>query len=474
MLIVASCGGGDVGFQEIDIPADPERSSPAPFSGSAGETTTDTYAPLDLGFLGIEASSPAAPNTAPNGLQVGFTEEGYPYRGSPDAKVTIVEYSDYACPFCGRHTLQSAPALLEQYAATGLVRFVFREFPLVGIHPTAPAAHTAALCAGEQSPELYWAVHDEIFARQGEWTNLPDPREFLAALAAAVGVDQEAYAACVASGVNQQVIDAGIADGQALGFSGTPSFHLIADDLEDGYILIGAQPVEAFVASLDALLAGEPPPGATATSDQSQAARLPFWADAAGLQPDPDRPGVNVAGDHYLGNPDAPLVVIEFSDFECPFCANHALEVQPVLNEALVETGQVLWVFKHLPLPIHPSAPAAAVASECAGDQGRFWEMHDLLFATVDRWAGDGVDTDAALRELAASLGLDGGAFDACLTGREALERVLADMEDARGIVSQTPSFALIQDGRGTLLEGSRAADQFLALLEARLSEDTG
>jgi protein-disulfide isomerase len=481
-LVVGACGdggqsqGGD--YPAIEIPADPEQASPATAPGDPDPeaATGGTYAPFDLGFLGPNASASEIPSAVPAGLEVGFTVDGFPYRGSADAPVTLVEYSDYACPLCGRHTAQSAPTLLADYAATGRVRFVFREFPLVGLHPTAPVAHTAAVCAGEQSAELYWAVHDEIYARQADWTSLPDPTEFLAGLATDTGVDVSVFQECVDSGRAAQVIGTAVAEAEALGFNGTPSFQLIADGFEDSYKVIGAQPLEVFQGYLGALIAGEVPAGAQAAQDPGEEpAGVPLWADREnGLQPDPDRPGVNLAGDHYRGDPDAPIVVVEFSDFECPFCAQHALQVQPEVDEALVHTGQVLWVFKHLPLEIYPSAPAAAVAAECAGDQEQFWQMHDLLFESVAQWAGEGVDTDAALVGLAGDLKLDRDVFEQCLAGREALERVLADLGDARGIISSTPSFIVLRGDQATLLEGAMPAEQFLAALRELLAAETG
>ena len=88
-----------------------------------------------------------------------------------------------------------------------------------------------------------------------------------------------------------------------------------------------------------------------------------------------------MAGDEYRGNTDAKVTVIEFSDFQCPFCKQHVEETQPALDEEFVDSGKVMWVFKHFPLSIHPQAPAAGAAAECAADQGKFWEMHELLFS---------------------------------------------------------------------------------------------
>ncbi len=452
--------------QESAVP-DPDDDTPDIGSGSNDSPTVTLTVPEP------SESAPESDATvlAPAGLEVGFTEEGYPYRGSPNAPVTLIEYSDYACPFCGRYTEQNLPILLEQYGLTGQVRFVFRDLPLVSLHPTAPKAHTAAICAGEQGADLYWAVHDEIFARQAGWTNLPDPTDFFAGLVGGIGVEAVAYQECVESGRSNAEIDESVTEAQALGFNGTPTFQLTADGLEDTYTLIGAQPPETFESYLDSLLADEAPVDAQA-GEASEPVGLPFWADTeTGLQPDPGRPGVNLAGDHYKGNPEAQLVVIEFSDFECPFCRDHAIETQPVVDEALVDTGEILWVFKHLPLEAHPSARTAAVAAECAGDQDQFWEMHDLLFESVDEWAGDDADVDTALLELADELSLERSEFEQCFDSRTALERVLADMSDARGIISQAPSFVIVQGERGTLMEGSIPADEFIATLRNRLDE---
>lgn len=416
------------------------------------------------------ADSSTTPRTTRT-LPTGLSADGSPLRGDPDAPVTIIEYSDYACPFCGRYNTQTIPALIERYGITGDVNFVFRDFPLAALHPTSPTAHAAALCVGEQSNDLYWTFHDALFARQSEWTNLADPAGFLSDLATSIGADSGSYQECTASGRTSSTVDDNVAAARSLGFDSTPSFQFVADGLPATFTLVGAQPIEVFQDYLDALLAGHAPDESAAEGTTAPAG-LPTWADpASGLRPDPDRPGMDLAGDYYKGNPDASLVVIEFSDFQCPFCREHALERQPEIDAALVDTGDVMWVFKHLPLASHSDAMVAAVAAECAGDQGAFWEMHYLLFDTVDRWSDETADTDEVLLELADELRLDHEAFEQCLLGRDALERVLADVADAEGVVSRTPSFIVIQGERGSLMQGSAPAEQFIASLRDRLGK---
>lgn len=400
------------------------------------------------------------------GLTVGFTEDGLPFIGEPDAAVTVLEYSDYLCPFCLRHTTETSPALLEQYAtAGGDVNFVFVDLPLVSLHPTAPRGHQAALCVAEQGAAFFWAYHDSLFFDQGQWSGLPDPSDYLAQTAEALGVDTNTYQECMDSGRTVPTVDERVAQGISIGFNGTPSFQFLDNASGDVYELVGAQLLETFQGYLDAIVAGEAPPDATAAEDEP--AGLPYWANEEGLVADPDRPGYTLAGDPFKGDPNAPLVVIEFSDFQCPSCQRHALETQPVLDETFIDTGQVMWVYKHFPLSIHPQAAVAAAAAECAGDQGAFFEMDAALFAAQEDWSID--DPDPVFIDLAGDMGLDTTAFTTCLGSRAPLERVLADMYDAQGVVSQTPTFIIIHSGRGARFEGSRGAEDFVAILQSQL-----
>lgn len=397
------------------------------------------------------------------GVPVGFTEEGYPFRGNPKAPLTIVEYSDYLCPFCARYTSATLPTLVESYVKTGQVKFVFRDMPLTSLHPTAPAGHLAASCAGEQGAALYWKMHDLLYFNQPQWNTLPNPTSYVANLAQQAGVEMDAYNECVNSGRMQSFIDRGLADGQALGFNGTPSFLFVRDEGDISHPFIGAQATEAFMSAIDMILAGEDP-GAVDEAEQ-EPAELPYWANEEGLAPDPARPGYTMAGDQYKGDANAPLVVVEFSDFQCPACADHAQRIQPSLDERFVETGEIMWVFKHLPLSIHPQSPVAAVAAECAAAQGAFWEMHDLLFAQQDEWSGE--EPEAVLVDLAGELGLSQQEFARCLESRQPLEEVLQDMWDGDGLISQTPSFIAISGGEGQIITGSLAEENFAKVLDA-------
>jgi protein-disulfide isomerase len=377
----------------------------------------------------------------------------------------VLEYSDYLCPFCFRHTTETSPALLEQYAGGGDFNFVFIDLPLVSLHPTAPRGHQAALCVAEQGAAFFWAYHDSLFFNQSQWSSLPDPTEYLAQTAEALGVDANAYGECMDSGRTVPTVDERVAQGTSIGFSGTPSFQFLDNASGDVYELVGAFPLETFQGYLDAMVAGEAPPEEGAGDEDPP--ELPLWANEEGLAPDPARPGYTVAGDPYKGDPNAPLVVVEFSDFQCPACQRHALETQPIIDETFVDTGQIMWVFKHLPLAIHPQAAVAAAAAECGGEQGAFFEMDRALFTAQEDWSID--DPGPIFSRLARDLGLNVDAFASCYNGRAALERVLADMYDALEVATQTPTFVILRNGRGTLLEGARDADSFATLLEGQV-----
>jgi protein-disulfide isomerase len=441
-------------------------------------------APAATGEAAEEAGAGAAPTAAEpatadvatgvhKGVPVGFTAEGFPFRGAPDAPITIREYSDFECPFCVRHFVLTEPALLDAYLSTGQVRMIFRDFPIASIHPNAPAAHVAALCIGEQGAEKYWEMHDKIFQTQSEWSNAIDPNPVFARLAGEIGADVDAMNVCITAGEKRALIAASINEGQVAGVTGTPSFDIAWAGGEVSYLMEAARPFEEFAANIDALLAGEMPPIAAelaqAEAEAEAAQQTPFWATPDGWQPDPDRPGFNMAGDQYRGNPDAKVTVVEFSDIQCPACRSFVINSQDILKEQFVDTDKVLWIFKHFPLNIHPQAPAAGIASECAAEQGAFWDMHDTLFETVEEWAIE--DPNPVFMEIAGRIGLDVPAFEVCLSDPAMADRVQSDMIDGAQFIRYTPSFIVLYNGTGRIIEGALPASDFTNALNEFISE---
>ena len=177
---------------------------------------------------------------------------GAPARGSDSAVLTIVEFSDYECPFCIRYTREILPAVDAAYVATGKVRYVFRDFPIGQLHPESMRAHEAARCAAEQG--RFWEVHYKLFDRAG--THTPEALETRAAEA---GVSLPAWRECVASGRTRPTIEASIAVAEGLGATGTPTFFIgLRDPATDRVRIVravtGAQPFEVFQQTLDAIL----------------------------------------------------------------------------------------------------------------------------------------------------------------------------------------------------------------------------
>lgn len=416
-------------------------------------------------LLLVVPTAPVAAETL-DGIEVGITEAGHPYRGSADAPLTLLEFSDYLCPYCARYHRETWPVIVEKYVRSGKLRTELRHFPIASLHPTATAGHEAAACAARQSAKAFWTFHDLLFARQGEWNRLPDPNGFLAELADEAGLDMERYATCREDGLQSDVVGRDVAAGKERQFSGTPTF-LLGDDDEDGewHTIFGARPAVYFSDYIDALLAGEAPPA----EPERPAPELPDWAKPASLIEDPSNPGFTVEGDPTIGRADARFVIVEFTDFQCPACAKHALETMPLVSERLLDTGKARWVVKHTPLPEHGNAPASAVAAVCAGDQRRYWEMHHALFANQDEWA-DLDEPDSALLKLASGLDLDLTRFAECLGKRQSLERVLESMHDATGITRSTPTFVVLDGNGGRTIRGARPAESFVDLVEQAMT----
>lgn len=422
--------------------------------------------PNSNGPTAIQPNSTSQETSLFDDIPVGFTEEGYPYRGANDAPITVYEFSDYLCPFCERHTNQSMPTLLELYARTGKVKFVFRDFPIEALHPTADIGHLASICVSEQGAPMFWHMHDLLFARQAQWNGMADPSAFVVELAREVGADMYAFEECFTSQRVVEQLVASIEEARELGFNGTPSFQFTVDSSDEVYPFIGAQPVSEFARWFDTLADS----GAAPVEPTPEPPQLPDWLTEEGLSPDPNRPGYTMAGDAFKGNPEAELVVVELSDFQCPSCRTHSLETQPAIDEQLVSTGQVLWVVKNLPVSEHARAPIAAAAAECAGEQEQFWAMHELLFEKQAEWSQ--LSDDEPFLGLAGELGLDMPLFENCLTGRSALERILSDIfEIQQSGLFRTPTFILIYGGDATLLEGSREPSVFIGILQNALDE---
>lgn len=162
-----------------------------------------------------------------------------------------------------------------------------------------------------------------------------------------------------------------------------------------------------------------------------------------------DRALVDMAVPVERGDPDAPVTIIEFGDYQCPSCAQFATQYKPLVELNFVEPGTAKFVFYDLPIvSLHAHAFVAARAARCAGDQGRYWEFHDALFRNQSAWASRSSPVGAFL-DYAEGLEMDAGALEACIESEEHADVVTANMELAQRLgVNGTPTI-LISEGDG-------------------------
>ncbi len=316
-----------------------------------------------------------------------------PVRGnSAGALITIVQFSEFQCPFCGRVN-PTLKKVLDRYP--GLVRIVYRHNPLP-FHKNAMISARASMAAARQG--RFWEMHDELFANQralGE--------DNLFGYASGLGLDMIRFKADFRSPEIEKQIEKDMAEAVRLGARGVPAFFI------NGRHLSGARPFDGFAELIDELLpearraggsgdelyARLTANGVTEKPPRNPSARRPT---RPGEDPDKVHP-VQADNSYWIGTPGARVEIILFSDYQCPYCKRISATLAEVLK---AYPGKVRLVLKHNPLPFHKDAQLAAEAALAAGAQGRFREMHDKLFENMrklkredlDRYAKDlGLDT---------------------------------------------------------------------------------
>jgi protein-disulfide isomerase len=372
-----------------------------------------------------------------------------PWRGTELAKVTIVEFADFQCPFSAR-VRTALQAVLREYP--GQVKLVFKHYPLP-FHQNARLAAEASLAAGEQG--RFWEYHDLLFSNIHALKR-PDLEQY----ALQAGLDLARFRDALDSGRLRAEVDE---DAQLAGriATGTPSFFV------NGRLLSGAQPVERFRQIIDeelrradtALAKGlglrdlyEALTSRGRTERPPPAPRVPFVEDRAVYRvPLLDSPG--------RGPAHAKVTVVEFADLQCPFCARVEATLADLERDY---AGRIRIVFKHNPLPFHHDADLAAQAAMAAHDQGKFSEYVAKLFAN-QRQLGR---TD--LEGYAQDLGLDLAVFRRALdqgkhTGVVARDRALAAKIGAGG----TPTFFI----NGRKLVGAQPTAAFRKIIDEELGK---
>ncbi len=203
-----------------------------------------------------------------------------------------------------------------------------------------------------------------------------------------------------------------------------------------------------------------------ATTTTGQAVAQPTQQQPEQL---PSRVDISTDDDPSVGDPNAPVTIIEFSDFECPFCSRFYAQSLPQIEQNYISTGKVRLVYRDFPLSsIHPSAQKAAEAGECANEQGKFWEYHDWLFDNQGAWAGLGeAGSVTKFKEAASTLNLDTAKFNSCIDTAKYASEVQKDFQDgANAGVSGTPAFFI----NGQLVVGAQPYSVFQQIIDAELA----
>jgi protein-disulfide isomerase len=196
------------------------------------------------------AAQPSQPS-APAIIKVSLDDD--PVKGNPNAPVTVVEFSDFQCPFCSKFYKETLSQLDENYIATGKVKLVYRDMPIDSLHPNARTAHIAAECADEKGK--FWEFHNMLFEKQAEWQRLPaaDLQSTLNQYATDLGLQSASFESCMKSQEIADEINKDSLDSVLYGATGTPTFFI--GNEKDGFIkLVGAKPYTEFKAVIDSQL----------------------------------------------------------------------------------------------------------------------------------------------------------------------------------------------------------------------------
>lgn len=412
----------------------------------------------DLALANAELTGASEGDAPYSPLPVGDS----PTRGAATAPVTIVMFTDLECPYC-QAVHQSLDELYKE--SPDDVRLVFKHTPL-SFHELAIPAALGALAAGEQGK--FWEYVDLVYAEQESL----DENAMLAH-AATLQLDLEKFRSDFGSAPHIAAIEADLALAAQVGVRGTPTMFV------NGIRVVGVYPTEqlrVLVQDQKELVerfasAGVPRDDLYWRMVAVQYQQVPPSDINEQTAPEPEASIALVPVD---GTPvrgaaadDALVTVIEFSDFQCPFCAAATTE----LNKIIADATDVRLSFRHFPLDFHPQAGTAALASLLAQDAGKFWELHDLLFENQATMSLE------SIKEHLAAVGLDPAALDTAIRDTELHKRVVADQEIGLELgIRGTPTFLI----NGVIVMGMSSAEDFLAFLEeqrqlaAAVQQETG
>ncbi len=412
------------------------------------------------GEISAEATAGAADHSA---ASVPVTAAD-PTWGKADAPVTIVEISDFECPFCSRvgPTLKQ---IKEKYGPDK-VRIVWKHNPLPFHKNARPAHDAAATVHGIAGNDAFWKFHDLAFANAKDLTE-----ENFEKWAVSAGADLAKYKEAYKSKKFAGKVDEDMALAKKIGASGTPAFRI------NGVTVSGAQPLDKFTEVIDAQLgeaqklvaAGTKPSDVyVQLTNKNQTAQPEKAGKEKGEEPEEDKSVWKVPvfdDDPVKGPKDALVTIVEWSEFQCPFCKRVGDTLAKV-TETYKNDVRIVW--KDNPLPFHPRAkPAAIFARHLYKTKGEkaFWDAHDALFESQPKLE------DADLEAIAGKLGVAWPAIKSAIDDNKYMDKIDANAELAQDVQARgTPHFFI----NGVRLSGAQPFEKFKATIDEQLAKAKG
>ena len=381
-----------------------------------------------------------------------------PTWGDANAPVTIVEISDFQCPFCSR--VNPTMAKIKATYGKEKVRIVWKHHPLPFHKNARPAHDAAATVFGLNGSDAFWKFHDLAFKNQKALT-----AENIEKWAVESGADAAQFKKALADKKFTSKVDQDIALAKKIGAGGTPAFRI------NGISLSGAQPFDKFKAVIDAQLAEAKKLEAAGTKKSDIYVKLTdknFKGSKSKAAKDPKKDDKTIwrvpvdKNDPIKGAKDALVTIVEWSDFQCPYCKR----VGPTLKKVEETYGKdVRIIWKDNPLPFHkqaePAATLARVARKQQGDAG-FWKAHDTLFDKQST-----LKSEEGLIEIAKLVGVSWSDVSAAISGKTYADlfdagRELATDLQARG----TPHFFV----NGQRVSGAQPFEKFKEIIDEQLA----
>ncbi len=399
-----------------------------------------------------------------------------PVLGANDALVTVIVFSDFECPFCAR-VEPTLAQLRERFGRD--IRFVWKHMPLPFHQKAGPASEATVEAMAQQGHAGFWRFHGALFAENRAADILDRPS--LERIAQAQGLNMERFRAALDNHTHNAVIEADKTLAQQIAANGTPHFFI------NGKRLVGAQPLDRFVAAVEAALtearakvaAGTPRArvyeeitgnGATAPVYQNGGQGAAAQPQEQG--PDPNRRYTVAPNPRapFRGGANARVVLEHFSDYQCPFCTR----VNPALEQIAQTYGdRVKIVWRDFPLPFHNNAMAAHMAArEAQAQQGNagYWRYHDALFGAQQEFSGETAAARAFFERIAQAQGLNMERFRAALDNRTHEAAIRQDMQalERSGAEAGTPASFI----NGRFVSGAQPFPEFQRVIDAALAEN--